>query len=97
MAEITVDVGVRLKAMQSSVADLQKVLDGLQPNSSGFKALQKIIADINRDMDRLRIQTSKPFGSQNQFNQTEKTVDKLEESLEKVKITIDRIKFSDLK
>ena len=97
MAEITVDVGVRLKAMQSSVADLQKVLDGLQPNSSGFKALQKIIADINRDIDRLRIQTSKPFGSQNQFNQTEKTVDKLEESLEKVKITIDRIKFSDLK
>ena len=97
MAEITVDVGVRLKAMQSSVADLQKVLDGLQPNSSGFKALQRIIADINRDMDRLRIQTSKPFGSQNQFNQTEKTVDKLEESLEKVKITIDRIKFSDLK
>ena len=97
MAEITVDVGVRLKAMQSSVADLQKVLDGLQPNSSGFKTLQKIIADINRDIDRLRIQTSKPFGSQNQFNQTEKTVDKLEESLEKVKITIDRIKFSDLK
>lgn len=97
MAEITVDVGVRLKAMQSSVADLQKVLDGLQPNSSGFKALQRIIADINRDIDRLRIQTSKPFGSQNQFNQTEKTVDKLEESLEKVKITIDRIKFSDLK
>ena len=97
MAEITVDVGVRLKAMQSSVADLQKVLDGLQPNSSGFKALQRIIADINRDMDRLRIQTSKPFGSQNQFSQTEKTVEKLEDSLEKVKITIDRIKFSDLK
>ena len=97
MAEITVDVGVRLQAMQSSVADLQRALDKLQPNSSGFKDLQKIISNISSNMDKLRLQSSKPFGSQNQFNQTEKTVEKLEDSLERAKLAIERIKFSDLK
>ena len=97
MPEITVDVGVRLQAMQSSVAELQRVLDKLQPNSSGFKDLQKIISNITSNMDRLRLQTNKPFGSQGQFNQTEKTVAKLEESLDRAKLAVERIKFSDLK
>ena len=97
MAEIVVDVSARLKVMQSSVADLQRVLDRLEPNSTGFKNLQKIISSINSDIDKLKIQTSKPFGSQNQFNQAGKTIDKLEESLARAKISIDRIKFSDLK
>lgn len=97
MAEITVDVGARLHVIQSSVAELQRVLDKLEPNSTGFKNLQKIITSMTSEMDKLKIQTSKPFGSQSQFNQTEKTVDKLEESLERAKIAIDRIKFSDLK
>lgn len=97
MAEITLGVGVKLQVLQSSISEMQKILDNLKPDSSGFKNLQKIIANMTNDLDKFKVQASRPFGSQAQFNQAEKTVDKLEEGLEKAKIAIDRIKFSDLK
>lgn len=35
--QVTVDVGVRLQVLQSSVADMQKILAKLKPDSGGFK------------------------------------------------------------
>ena len=96
-AQVTINVGARLQVLQSSVNEIQKVLDKLQPNSTGFKNLQTILNQITREMDRLQVQASKPFGSQNQFNQTEKTLDKIEDSLNNAQIALGRISFKDLK
>ena len=95
--QVTVDVGVRLQVLQSSVADMQKILAKLKPDSGGFKELSKIINDTKKEIDQLQVQTSKPFGSQKQFDQVEKTIDKVEESLTRAKMAVDRIDFSDLK
>lgn len=96
-AQVTFNVGARLQVLQSSVNEIQKVLDKLQPNSAGFKNLQIILNQITKEMDRLQVQASKPFGSQNQFNQAEKTLDKIEDSLNNAQIALGRISFKDLK
>ena len=95
--QVTVDVGVRLQVLQSSVVDMQKILAKLKPDSGGFKELSKIINETKKEIDQLQVQTSKPFGSQKQFDQVEKTIDKVEESLTRAKMAVDRIDFSDLK
>ena len=96
-AQVTINVGARLQVLQSSVNEIQKVLDKLQPNSAGFKNLSIILNQITKEMDHLQVQASKPFGSQNQFNQTEKTLDKIEDSLNNAQIALNRINFKDLK
>ena len=81
MAEITVDVGVRLQVLQSSIAELERTVNkSFNPDSSGFKAMQKIIASMRAEMERFQIQTNKGFGSQQQFNQAGKTIEKMETS-----------------
>jgi len=95
--QISFDVDVRLKVLQSSVKEIQEILNKLEPDSSGYKEISKIIDSMKKDMDQLQIQTAKPFVSEKQFQQTEKTIDKLENSLGRAKIAVDRIKFSDLK
>ena len=97
MAEITVDVGVRLNVLQNSIAELERSLKNLRPDESGFKGLQKIIASIRAEMEKLQVQTSKSFSSPQQFKQAGKTVEKLETSLARAKLAIENIKFSDLK
>ena len=98
MPEITVDVGVRLQVIQSSIAELEKTINkSLNPDSSGFRAMQKILTSMRTEAERLQIQMNKGFGSQQQFNQAGKTIEKLETSLARVKITAENIKFSDIK
>ena len=98
MAEITVDVGVRLNVIQSSIAELERAVNkSLNPDSSGFKAMQKILTSMRTEAERLQIQMNKGFGSQQQFNQAGKTIEKLETSLARAKIAAENIKFSDIK
>lgn len=92
-----VSVPIRLEVLRNSVSEIEKVLGNLKPESKAFKDLQKIITDTRREMDRLQTQTSKPFGSQQQFNQAEKSVDKIDDALEQARLTISRISFDDLK
>lgn len=92
-----VNVPIRLEVLRNSVSEIEKVLGNLKPESKSFKDLQKIITDTRREMDRLQAQTSKPFGSQQQFNQAEKSVDKIDDALEQARLTISRISFDDLK
>ena len=97
MAEITVDVGVRLNVLQSSIAELERSLKNLKPDESGFKGLQKIISSMRAEMEKLQIQTGKSFSSPQQFRQAGKTVEKLETSLARARLAVENIKFSDLK
>lgn len=97
MAQITVDVGVKLNVMQSSLADLQKVLSHLEPDSAGFKSLSKIIAEMTREMEKFQVQTSKGFTSGKQFDQAERSIEKMEETLTKAQIAMSNLKFSDIK
>ena len=98
MAEITVDVGVRLNVLQSSIADLERIVNkSLTPDTSGFKAMQKIITSMRNEAEKLQIQMNKGFGSQQQFNQAGKTIEKLETSLARAKLAAENIKFSDIK
>jgi len=97
MAQITVDVGVKLNVMQSSLAELQKVLSHLEPDSSGFKGLSKIINEMTREMEKFQVQTSKGFTSGKQFDQAERSIEKMEETLMKAQIAMGNLKFSDIK
>lgn len=97
MAQATVDYSVRLQVMQSSVSNLQKVLDKLEPNSAGFNKLDKIIKAITREMEDFQVQTSKAFTSQQQFNKAEKTLEKIGDNLIRAQNTVDGLKFKDIK
>ena len=97
MSQITVDVGVKLNVLQSSLADLQNILKHLEPDSSGFKKMQSIIAEMTREMERFQVQTSKGFTSNKQFDQANRSVEKMEETLAKAQIAISNLKFSDIK
>ena len=88
-----INLPVNLEVMQSSLNDLQKVLNKLEPDSAPFKSLSRIILEMTRGMEKFQIQTSKGFTSQRQFDQAQKTVEKLEESLTRAQLAISRIKF----
>ena len=92
-----INLPVNLEIMQGSLNDLQKVLNKLEPDSAPFKSLSRIILEMTRGMEKFQVQTSKSFTSQRQFDQAQKTVEKLEESLTRAQLAISRIKFSDIK
>lgn len=97
MTQVSVDVPVRLQVMQDSINTLKRVLSGLKPESAPFKVLENTIKSMSAQMEKFQIQTSKSFGSQQQFNQAGKSIDKMEESLAKARLQLQNIKFSDLK
>ena len=92
-----ISVPVRLKVMQDSIANFQKILDNLQPNTNNWKALSKLLNTMVSDSQKLQAQMSTPFNSQKDFNQTERTISKLEESAARFSFAIKQIQFSDLK
>lgn len=94
---VVYDVSVRLNLLQNSLKEIENVMNKLEPDSKGFKDLQKIVESITKDMERLQAQSSKPFGSPQQFKQTAKTIDSMEASFAKVQTVLDHISFKDLK
>ena len=94
---VVYDVSVRLNLLQNSLKEIENVMNKLEPDSKGFKDLQKIVESITKDMERLQTQSSKPFGSPQQFKQTAKTIDSMEASFAKVQTVLDHISFKDLK
>ena len=96
MAEITVPVKLQIQNLQSLVNDLQSKLGNLKVGSSGFKAIQNTITAIRGEIDKLSIQTGKPFIDASQFSKAERSVEKLEDDIEKVSLVMSRLKFSDL-
>ena len=98
MAEqLVIDVGARIQVLQSSISDMQKILDRLQPNTSGWKQLESIFRNMRAELDKLILQNGKPVVDPKQFTMAEKSIDKLEAAMGKAKLTIDRLKVSDIK
>lgn len=96
MNEISVPVKLQIQNLQSLMSELQGKLSNLKIGSTGFKNLQSVISAIGSEIDRLQIQTSKPFMSEAQFKTAERSVEKLEDQIEKLSLSVGRIKFSDL-
>ena len=96
MNEISVPVKLQIQNLQSLMSDLQGKLSNLKVGSTGFKNLQSVISAIGNEIDRLQVQTSKPFMSEAQFKTAERSVEKLEDQIEKLGLSVSRIKFSDL-
>ena len=94
---ISVPVNLKLEVLQSSLTQLQNLLNKLTPNSKGFKDLQNIVSSITGNMEKLSAQTSKPFINQAQFSQAEKTIENIEEGFSRAQLIANRIEFSDLK
>ena len=96
MAEISIPVKLQIQNLQSIVSELQGKLANLKVGSTGFKSMQSLISSISNEIDRLQVQTSKPFMNAGQFTAAERSVEKLEDQFERIGIAINRIKFSDL-
>ena len=92
-----VQVPIRLKVLQDSISEFQKILNNLQPNTNNWKALNKIINSMSTEAQRLQSQLSTPFSSEKQFPQANKTIDKLEEAAARVSVVMQGLQFSDIK
>lgn len=97
MAGMTIDYSVRLQVIKSSIDDLQKVLDKLEPNSAGFNRLNKVIKSMRREVESFQVQAAKGFDSQQDFNKAGRSLSKIEDSLIRVDDIMDGLKFSDIK
>lgn len=94
--QITLDVGVKLQVLQSSINQLQNVLDKLQPNSKGYKELASYLQQAQKEMRGLANQSGKAFTSQQQFTQYEKGIEKIESALSNVQYTMGNLSVNDL-
>lgn len=92
-----IQVPIRLKVLQDSISEFQKILNNLQPNTNNWKALNKIINSMSTEAQRLQAQLSTPFSSEKQFTQANKTIDKLEEAAARVSVVMQGLQFSDIK
>lgn len=95
--QTSVDFGVKLQVLQSSVDDLQKILDRLTPNTAGFNKINKIIKDMRREMENFQVQTSRAFSSQQQFDKASKSIEKMENTLARAEYAVEGLKFKDIK
>ena len=92
-----VRVPVELEVLQSSVKQVESILDNLQPHTSSWNELSKILSSMRKEADNLGIALSRPFTSQTQFNAAQKSINKINEALDKVKLASKGINFSDIK
>ena len=92
-----IKVPVRLEVLQDSISAIKSTLANLKPDSSGWRALNTILQNMTKEADKLQIAMSKPFTNQAQFNAAEKSIEKMEEGLDKARLAMSRIKFSDIK
>lgn len=97
MAEIVIDVSARLKVLQSSIAEVQKVLNQLQPNTSQYKAVSQLLDQMQKQMRSFQAEAGKGFTSEKQFKAAESSLDKMETALEKIRAEINSVDFKDLK
>ena len=91
-----IKVPVSLEVVQSSITAVKNAIANLKPNSKNWEALQGILRTMEREADRLAVTMSKPFTSEAQFTQAEKSIDKIDEALSKASLTMSRLKFSDI-
>ena len=93
---INIPVTLQIQNLQSLIGNLQKQLGNLKVGSAGFKAVQSTIESIRKEIDKLSVQTAKPFMDASQFTKAERSVDTLEDKLNAMTLTISKVKFGDL-
>ena len=76
-----IKVPVSLEIVQSSITAVKNAIANLKPNSKNWETLQGILRTMEREADRLAVTMSKPFTSEAQFTQAEKSIDKIDEAL----------------
>ena len=92
-----VRIPVRLDVLKDSVNDLQGILEHLKPDSSSFKHIVKYLQQMNDEITRFQALTNSAFSDQAAFNKAGKSIDKMQESLNKANVAIGDLKFSDIK
>lgn len=97
MAEIVIDVGARLRLLQSSVADIQRALNSLKPDTAAYKTFSNLLNIVKNQMSSIGAEVGKGFGSEKSFKTTETAIEKMETAIEKMKYEMSNIDFKDLK
>ena len=97
MSQHVIKMSVELEVIKSSIAEMQKVLDGLKPNTKAFNALNSVIQSMTKNVEKVEFQLGKGFSNNSEIKATEKTFDQINLSLERASKISKDIKFSDLK
>lgn len=94
--ELQVPINLRISNLQEIMNQMQSQLGNLKVGSKGFKDVENVLARIRTEMDRLAVQTAKPFVNQRQFVTAERSIEKIEDGLSQAQLVMSRLKFSDL-
>lgn len=94
---VSVPVRLQLENLKETISQIQSSLKGVKVDSSAYSKMTKDLEKAASAMLSLEAQTSKAFVSQNQFNQAEKEIGKIEEALQRTKIQLGEVQFKDLK
>ena len=81
--EASVRVPINLEIVNSSLADIKKVLDSLSPDTKNFSALKNIVADMEKSAGAFAQKMSVPFRNKSQFTSAGKDLDKFMAQMEK--------------
>lgn len=95
--QIVYNVGVRFEPIQSSVTELKRILENLQPDSRGYKDLSKIINQMTAEMEKFQRTSNGGFTNTKQVDSATKSIDKMEDRLLAAQQVIERLKISDIK
>lgn len=94
---VSIPVSLDIKNLRETVNQIQGALKGVKVDSSAYSKLSKELEKAKNSLLVMETQTSKPFSSQGQFNQTEKEIGKVEDALQRMKIQLKSVNFKDLK
>lgn len=93
---VTIDLGVQLRLIESSLRDAQNALKMLKPDSKSFKELQKILAVITQQMNKIEAQSKSPISSTKQITQIDREFEKINESIASFQVALSHVDFSEL-
>ena len=94
--QIIFNVGLKMEILQSSISELQKVLNNLEPNSRGFKDLGRVISSMTDDLSKLQKASNNGFINETQINQAGKVIDRIEDRLNNAQQIIRSLSFRDI-
>lgn len=93
---VSVPVRLQIENLKETISQLQSSLKGVKVDSSAYSKMTKELEKASSVLLSLEAQTSKAFTSQNQFNQAEKEITKIEEAVQRTKIQMKGMRFKDL-
>ena len=92
----SIKIPVSLEVLQSSIRDVEQAAANIKVDSEAWRNLQGILHKLRSEADSLAVAIARPFSTQSQFNNAQKSLSKINDLLGKVSITTSRITFKDL-